>query len=480
MPAYSPERRTAVVLSGTGVHGAYHAGVLRALQESGVKVDLLAGHGAGAANAALAAIDGQARLWEANGLWLGPHARLFYSWTAPVRVLVWLLVALAALILAPLGLVVASGLIVYPLGFLLETFGATAGPTMVAAYQGWLQSAFSADALPAAIPRLGMALVVGVGLLLGGVAGRAAWQGRGRRTTGAPWWRVVGAPMDAGVARQAMTALVGQLLRGTSVPGATASGSLGRRYAEVLSEGLGQPGFRELIIAATDLDGQRDVVGALLREPYAHEFMEARPERERRADVLDFSASGRDQVIELVAAALTPAVAAEPHAVQFAADGHWRGETHRLCDRPGIVHRLLEEVATAGVTQAIVVSACAPVTDPHHLPVSRLDARHRTGEFIAAAEAAALRDALETARLRFDAVYVIRPSHNALGPFDCAGVYDRASDRHAEVAELAQRGYDDALQQFIEPVVGASGDRLAQAAPPDLIDDGEFRLRPAH
>ena len=26
MPAYSPERRTAVVLSGTGIHGAYHAG----------------------------------------------------------------------------------------------------------------------------------------------------------------------------------------------------------------------------------------------------------------------------------------------------------------------------------------------------------------------------------------------------------------------------------------------------------------------
>ena len=43
-----------------------------------------------------------------------------------------------------------------------------------------------------------------------------------------------------------------------------------------------------------------------------------------------------------------------------------------------------------------------------------------------------------------------------------------------------QRGYDDALQQFIEPVVGASGDRLAQDAAPDLIDDGGFRLRPAH
>ena len=102
MPAYSPERRTALVLSGTGIHGAYHAGVLRALQEAGVKVDLLAGHGAGAANAALGAIDGQARSWEADGLWLGPGVADFYGWTPPVRTLSRLVALLAALLLLPL------------------------------------------------------------------------------------------------------------------------------------------------------------------------------------------------------------------------------------------------------------------------------------------------------------------------------------------------------------------------------------------
>ena len=45
---YSPERPTAVVLSGTGVDGAYHAGVLEALQEAGVKIDLVGGRGVGA------------------------------------------------------------------------------------------------------------------------------------------------------------------------------------------------------------------------------------------------------------------------------------------------------------------------------------------------------------------------------------------------------------------------------------------------
>jgi hypothetical protein len=138
------------------------------------------------------------------------------------------------------------------------------------------------------------------------------------------------------------------------------------------------------------------------------------------------------------------------------------GRTHRLIDRPGSVHRLLEEVAAAGVTQIVVVSACAAESDPHRLRAAPLEPRQRLGEFIVAAEAAALRDALEMARLRFDAVFSIRPSHNALGPFDFAGAYDQASDRRQELTELIDRGYEDAGRQFIEPVVGASGEYLAQ------------------
>jgi hypothetical protein len=74
--------------------------------------------------------------------------------------------------------------------------------------------------------------------------------------------------------------------------------------------------------------------------------------------------------------------------------------------------------------------------------------------------------------LRFDSVYVIRPAHNPLGPFDCAGVYDRASDRRVDVSELLHMGHDDASCQFIEPVVGASGERLARPS-----DEPLFALR---
>jgi len=57
------------VFTGSGTAGAYHAGVLRALQEAGVRIDLVGGRGAGAASAVFTAIDGAARLWEPDGVW---------------------------------------------------------------------------------------------------------------------------------------------------------------------------------------------------------------------------------------------------------------------------------------------------------------------------------------------------------------------------------------------------------------------------
>ena len=69
---------------------------------------------------------------------------------------------------------------------------------------------------------------------------------------------------------------------------------------------------------------------------------------------------------------------------------------------------------------------------------------------------------MEMARLRFDSVYLICPAHNPVGVFDVAGAYDDASDRRQDLVELMERAYEDAYRQFIEPVVGASGEHLAR------------------
>jgi hypothetical protein len=153
-------------------------------------------------------------------------------------------------------------------------------------------------------------------------------------------------------------------------------------------------------------------------------------------------------------------VATEPHLVTFASEGPWRGETHRLCDRPGALTRVFEELASAGAEQVIVLAATPRVARPHELSAGRGDVRGHAGEQLAAFETAGLRDVLEQFAGRFAGLYVIRPEHNPVGPFDFSGVYDERSDRRYTIPELVDRGYEDAYRQFIDPVVGASGERI--------------------
>jgi hypothetical protein len=460
--AYSPGRRTALVLCGTGAHAVYHAGVLRAFQEAGVKIDLVAGQGIGAGSAALAAIDGGARLWEPDGIWRAGRAPGLYAWKIPLRLAAWLAVLLVLVLLIPL-IVLAAGLVLYPVGFLLTLLGLTAGGELIAGYSAWLQVAFASANLPTIVPRVVTLVLVALGTVLGVATIAARWRTPARRRSGDGWWwQIIGTPLDADRARTTFIEAIWKLIRGGAALERPAPSAVGRRYAEVLTENVGQPGFRELIAIATDLDARRDVIVALIRDPYRRDFFAPRSGRERRAEVLDLSGVGRDQAIAVIAAALTPPIACDPALVTFSLDSFWRGETHRLCDRPAAIGRLLEEVAESGVTQIIIASAVAETHEPHHLSASRLNLRHRLGDFLAAAECAALRDAIEMAPQRFDAVYLVSPTHNPLGPFDFAGAYDEASDRRHALSELMEQGYEDAYRQFIEPIVGDSGEQLGR------------------
>src|SRR5438094_8663141 len=94
--SYSPQRRTALILTGTGTAGAYHAGVLRALHESGVKLDVVAGRGIGVVGALFAAIDGAQRLWDQKGFWSAPVVRSLYGFRFIARLLCWAVAASAA------------------------------------------------------------------------------------------------------------------------------------------------------------------------------------------------------------------------------------------------------------------------------------------------------------------------------------------------------------------------------------------------
>jgi hypothetical protein len=466
--SYSPERRTALVLAGVGADGAYHAGVLRALDEAGVKIDLVAGRGIGAVGAVLASIDGAERLWQTRGLWRVPAVANLYRWRWPVRILQVLIGILAIVVAVPLALA-ALIVPVYPIGLLLGMLGLESGAALLDGYTRLVGRSFAPEALPTWLPRLITIVTLGTVAVLALGSAWAWWHAPlKRRLVGNRAWALLGAPLDASRAIAHFTGGLWDLLRGGVALRAPRARELSRRFCDLLAENLGQPGFRELLLVVHDLDARRDLVFGLVREPFRRAlFPPPAAPGPRRAEGFDLAGLAREHLIDAVGAALSVPGLTEAPLTQFPGDTYWRGEVHRLTDRPAALGRLLEEVAAAGAEQAIVVSAAPDPPAAHELVAPRIDAMGRLSEHAASWEAAALRDALHHLTHRFRGVYAIRPSHNPVRPFDLAGVYDERSDRRQSLDELMERGYEDAYRAFIDPVVGASGERMSGIATDD-------------
>ena len=376
---YSPRRRTALVLTGTGTAGAYHAGVLRALHEAGVKIDIVAGRGMGAIGALFVAIDGAPRLWEDKGFWRVGAVTSLYAWRTPPRVVGLAIGVAFALVAVPIA-VVALGLVVFPIDFVLKMIGIGAASGLVGAYVRAAQTAFAPDALPTWLPRL-VVLVLTAGAVFVIAEG---WSRDARAPRGPWWWRGIRAPLSSSQAVAHTWRTVWDLLRGAAQLKQPTPEDLARRYIEVLSDNLGQPGFCELLMTVHDLDAHRDLIVALLGDSRRRELVR-RPttaaDESRRAEVLDLAGTGREYLVDAVAASLAVPLMTEPCSMTFAADAYWRGETHRLCDRPASLIRLIDELIDLGAQQIILAAATPETTGPHTLAPPRVDGRGRLGEY---------------------------------------------------------------------------------------------------
>jgi hypothetical protein len=462
------------VFVGTGTAGAYHAGVLRALLEAGVRIDVVAGRGIGAATALFAAVDAGPRLWEHGGAWRSLRgATQLYGWRTGWRLLGGSVLVAVLLLLLPIAVLalLAAG---YPLLLLVTLLAPAAGAAALASWRELASSVSGPQMLTGVVPRLVTAsLLVGVLSALG-VAVVDRWRhGAWRHPRGAWWWRALGAPFDAAAAVDWAIDGLWQFLRGAAPIAQPSAEDFSRRYAELLADSLGQPGYRELILVVHDLDSRRDLVFALLAGPWRIRLAARLAEGEAR-DLVDLAGAGRGHVVDALAAALRPPLSCDPHTVAFAPESYWRGERHRVCDRPSGVARLLREVAEAGATQVIVVSATPPVPGPHALIRPPHAPRDRFGEVLDSVETAALEDALNAVDARVRAAFVIRAAHNPVGPFAFGGAADARSDRRVALGELVDRGYEDAYRQFLEPVIGASGEQMHGATvvtPTQFPDD---------
>jgi hypothetical protein len=459
--SYSPRLRTGVVFCGAGTAGAYHAGVLRALAEAGVKVDLLAGHGAGVMAALCGAIDGGAGLWGPAGPWTGGKLRRSYRWRPALRVAAVGLVAAAAILISPLIVLIFAALI-YALSLLLGLINLpNASAWLVGFYRQWIEVLMNPPIIPTIVPRATMLAVLVIAGVLVVSAFRAAREERSaRRLRGAFWWRLIGVPLDPAEPGETMTETLWRLVRGAASGPRPATAEIGRRYAEILVDNFGQPGFREVLVAVHDLDARRDLVGAVLPADVRAAF-EARRKGLglREAESVDLTGPQRDLVVDFLAASLRLPVASAPHMLQFPTDSYWRGEIHRVCDRPELAVRLIDEIAAVGIEQVVLVGAAPPAAAPHGMRSRPVDLRGRMGEVLRSIETSVMQDACAAAVTRFSGVFLITPDHNPIGPFDFSGAYDEASDKRRAMDELLKHGYEDAYHQFIEPVV-AAGDRV--------------------
>ena len=459
--SYSPRLRTAVLLCGTGTAGVYQAGVLRALAESGAKIDVVAGHGPGAANALAAAIDGSQRLWDDNGPWTAAPLTRAYRFRPALRALFFGLLVAALLLLSPL-LVLLLASIVYGLGMLAALVSLPGvAEVLVRAYAAMIEVLFTPPVLPTIVPRavvLGLLIVLAV-LVVSAVQTIAQDRSR-RRFRGGFWWRLIGTPLQAEEPGRGLTSALWSLVRGASAAPEPDLETMGRRYVEVLSDNLGQPGFREVLVAVHDLDARRDIVGALLAPGGRGRFEGRRTGGgPREAETVDFTGPERQLIADFLQASFRLPVATPAWAVTLPADGYWRGERHHWCDRPELSARLLDEIANLGVAQVVLVAASPQAAVPHALRERPGDLRARIGAEVRSIETAVFDELCIAAAGRFAAAFVIRPAHNPVGPFSFEGVYDDGSDRRVDLPELMKQGFADAYRQFIEPVV-AAGERI--------------------
>jgi hypothetical protein len=476
MREYSPRRRTALVFSGSGATGAYHAGALRALDESGVKIDLVVGSGVGVIAAAYAAVMGGAKLYGADGFWSGVRWRSLFRLRPAVRLGLTLLGVALGIFAAPVLLGLGLG-IFFPLVLIADRVL----PGVAARFVAFLWVApeeLSGPYLAAqAVPVFGLALLVIVtaGFLLA----------RDRR-------RFAEAFESFLDARPGLLRLRGGLAKvaaGAAMGDRPAGPDLGRRYVSFLAENLGEPGFRELVLRTADLDSGEARSFVVLRDA------ETGGPAVRRGTLLGAvdlrPPENQGLFFDALATGLLCPLSMPLRRVSFPKGAAHGGETHRLTDGSFVAGAGIAEAVAAGAEQVIVVLGVPETGSPlarRRGPLARIDASLRALEAQAAREVETVerwnrivgtlghrapdgRGAWEdpaTGEVHQEVdLWVIRPRRRALGPMELDGVRDPSTEVLQTTDDLLELGFRDAYRQFVEPVVGQS--------PLPEREDGKYR-----
>ncbi len=286
---------------------------------------------------------------------------VFYGWRPPLRFAGYAVLLAGLILLLPMALL-AGAVLVGLVGMLLTLLGLeTAGATLTTWFTGWVAALFAPLALPTIVPRLVLfALLAAVAILIGAqlavvfarsaaapVAGAACRGGCSvRRCPRNDWSRVAATELW-------------NLIRGAAplaAPARDRAGAQVRRAADRQPWPAGLPRTADHR-ARHGRPARRRVCAA--RADSARTFFLPRCLRTQHARYRGIRSVGRraEHALDALEGALAVPLATEPHLARFSSEGPWRGEAHRLCDRPEGLSRLIEEAAAAGAEQVILVSA---------------------------------------------------------------------------------------------------------------------------
>ena len=405
MSDYSPKRRTALVFVGSGTAGAYHAGVLKALEEAGAKIDLVVGSGVGAVSAVFAAAAAGSKLYGPRGFWDEIGWSSLYRVRRPLRFVMFVLGVAFGVFLLPVVLALVGG-VLFPLLMLADL----AAPGLPSRLLGdpWAAPAALRDPYIAAlaIP----VFVLASSTIVVGLVSLARY----RRRIG----ELFESLLDAEPATSRLRRALWELARGNVVSLRPSSDAeLGKRYVAVLAENLGQPGFRELIGGEMHRLTESTLGGG--------------------CGLSDAIVAGAEQVIVVTAVPPVPSAPRRRRGLHALADA-----TEALLERRGLQQELDEAERMNRIVQTVG---------------HRLESGLR-----------AWQDPATGRTYRDVSLYVVRPERRALGPLEWDGAVDPGTEVREETTDLIDLGYRDAYRLFIEPVLGApeTPRRAAPAAQP--------------
>ncbi len=287
---------------------------------------------------------------------------------------------------------------------------------------------------------LGLLVVAGV---LVTAAARAAWLERSRRRfRGAFWWRLIGAPLAAEEPGATMLDALWRLVRGASGGSRPGPSDIGRRYVDLLADNLGQPGFREVLLAVHDLDA-RAIWSAASSTAEARAAFGGRRAGPRPAR------SGGPGLHRGAGRALWSMSCWAPCACRSRRRRTRRRSRPRATGAGSCIICAIVPTWPGGCsTRCRRRRGAGDSGRPGALAVrsARIAAaRRRTSVRASARSCGRSRRPRSTtpgarALAAVEGAFVVRPVHNPIGPFDFAGVYDEASDRRCSTVELISRG----------------------------------------